>query len=81
VIWGYKDTFYASSAHCVYNGEKQTDVNNPGLKETDAYPLLPKMVTAGKNFSARGCAATSVRILDLQPALRAFIMFTDLSDV
>ena len=31
--------FYASSA-CVYNGEKQTDANNPGLKEEDAYPAL-----------------------------------------
>jgi len=29
--------FYASSA-CVYNGEKQQDVHNPGLKESDAYP-------------------------------------------
>jgi GDP-D-mannose 3',5'-epimerase len=29
--------FYASSA-CVYNGEKQQDVHNPGLKEADAYP-------------------------------------------
>jgi nucleoside-diphosphate-sugar epimerase len=29
--------FYASSA-CVYNAEKQRDVNNPGLKEEDAYP-------------------------------------------
>jgi len=31
--------FYASSA-CVYNGEKQTDPHNPGLKESDAYPAL-----------------------------------------
>ena len=31
--------FYASSA-CVYNGDKQTDPNNPGLKESDAYPAL-----------------------------------------
>jgi nucleoside-diphosphate-sugar epimerase len=31
--------FYASSA-CVYNGDKQTDPNNPGLKEADAYPAL-----------------------------------------
>jgi GDP-D-mannose 3', 5'-epimerase len=31
--------FYASSA-CVYNGEKQTDPDNPGLKESDAYPAL-----------------------------------------
>jgi nucleoside-diphosphate-sugar epimerase len=29
--------FYASSA-CVYNGDKQQDVHNPGLKEADAYP-------------------------------------------
>lgn len=29
--------FYASSA-CVYNGTKQQDPNNPGLKEEDAYP-------------------------------------------
>ncbi len=31
--------FYSSSA-CVYNGEKQEDYNNPGLKEEDAYPAL-----------------------------------------
>ena len=31
--------FYASSA-CVYNGDMQTDSNNPGLKESDAYPAL-----------------------------------------
>jgi len=29
--------FYASSA-CVYNGEKQQETDNPGLKEADAYP-------------------------------------------
>jgi nucleoside-diphosphate-sugar epimerase len=29
--------FYASSA-CVYNGDKQQDTDNPGLKESDAYP-------------------------------------------
>lgn len=29
--------FYASSA-CVYNASKQTDTDNPGLKEADAYP-------------------------------------------
>ena len=31
--------FYASSA-CVYNGDKQTDPANPGLRESDAYPAL-----------------------------------------
>ena len=29
--------FYASSA-CVYNGDKQQETDNPGLKESDAYP-------------------------------------------
>ena len=33
--------FYSSSA-CVYNASKQTDSNNPGLKETDAYPAMPE---------------------------------------
>jgi nucleoside-diphosphate-sugar epimerase len=36
---GIERYFYASSA-CVYNGEKQTDPDNPGLKESDAYPAL-----------------------------------------
>jgi GDP-D-mannose 3',5'-epimerase len=32
--------FYSSSA-CVYPNYKQLDVNNPGLKESDAYPADP----------------------------------------
>ena len=36
---GARRFFYASSA-CVYNGDKQRDPNNPGLKEEDAYPAL-----------------------------------------
>jgi GDP-D-mannose 3', 5'-epimerase len=36
---GIERFFYASSA-CVYNGDKQTDPENPGLKEADAYPAL-----------------------------------------
>ncbi|MBN1419148.1 MAG: NAD-dependent epimerase/dehydratase family protein, partial [Planctomycetes bacterium] len=36
---GVRRYFYASSA-CVYNGEKQTDPDNPGLREADAYPAL-----------------------------------------
>ncbi len=47
--------FYASSA-CVYNGEKQTDPNNPGLKESDAYPALPEDGYGWeKLFSERMC--------------------------
>jgi nucleoside-diphosphate-sugar epimerase len=33
--------FYASSA-CVYAADKQTDANNLGLRETDAYPAMPE---------------------------------------
>ncbi|MFZ0280493.1 MAG: NAD-dependent epimerase/dehydratase family protein [Bacteroidales bacterium] len=47
--------FYASSA-CVYNGEKQTDPDNPGLKESDAYPALPEDGYGWeKLFSERMC--------------------------
>jgi GDP-D-mannose 3', 5'-epimerase len=50
-----KRFFYASSA-CVYNGEKQTDPNNPGLKEEDAYPALPEDGYGWeKLFSERMC--------------------------
>lgn len=47
--------FYASSA-CVYNGLKQQDPNNPGLKEEDAYPALPEDGYGWeKLFSERMC--------------------------
>src|SRR5450759_743622 len=47
--------FYASSA-CVYNGEKQQDVKNPGLKESDAYPAEPEDGYGWeKLFSERMC--------------------------
>ena len=47
--------FYASSA-CVYNGDKQTDPHNPGLKESDAYPALAEDGYGWeKLFSERMC--------------------------
>lgn len=47
--------FYASSA-CVYNGDKQTDPDNPGLKEADAYPALAEDGYGWeKLFSERMC--------------------------
>ena len=52
---GVKRFFYASSA-CVYNGDKQTDPNNPGLKEEDAYPAMPEDGYGWeKLFSERMC--------------------------
>ncbi len=47
--------FYASSA-CVYNAEKQADPENPGLKESDAYPALAEDGYGWeKLFSERMC--------------------------
>jgi len=52
---GINRFFYASSA-CVYNGEKQTDPDNPGLKEADAYPALAEDGYGWeKLFSERMC--------------------------
>ncbi len=52
---GIERYFYASSA-CVYNGDKQTDTNNPGLKESDAYPALAEDGYGWeKLFSERMC--------------------------
>ncbi len=52
---GIQRYFYSSSA-CVYNGEKQTDPNNPGLKESDAYPALAEDGYGWeKLFSERMC--------------------------
>src|SRR3954447_6133293 len=53
--YGVQRYFYSSSA-CVYNGEKQTDPNNPGLKEEDAYPALAEDGYGWeKLFSERMC--------------------------
>lgn len=52
---GVKKFFYASSA-CVYNGDKQQDSQNSGLKESDAYPALPEDGYGWeKLFSERMC--------------------------
>jgi len=52
---GIERFFYASSA-CVYNGQKQTDTDNPGLKESDAYPALAEDGYGWeKLFSERMC--------------------------
>jgi nucleoside-diphosphate-sugar epimerase len=50
------DRFFYSSSACVYNGEKQTDPDNPGLRESDAYPALAEDGYGWeKLFSERMC--------------------------
>ena len=50
-----KKYFFSSSA-CVYNAEKQKDLNITGLKETDAYPAMPEDGYGWeKLFSERMC--------------------------
>lgn len=52
---GAKRFFYASSA-CVYAADKQTTPENPGLKESDAYPAMPEDGYGWeKLFSERMC--------------------------
>ncbi len=47
--------FYSSSA-CVYAADKQVDLDNPGLKESDAYPAMPEDGYGWeKLFSERMC--------------------------
>ena len=47
--------FFASSA-CVYAADKQTTADNPGLKESDAYPAMPEDGYGWeKLFSERMC--------------------------
>jgi GDP-D-mannose 3',5'-epimerase len=53
--FGVERYFYSSSA-CVYNGDKQRDAANPGLKEEDAYPALAEDGYGWeKLFSERMC--------------------------
>lgn len=52
---GVSRFFYASSA-CVYNATKQTDTDNPGLRESDAYPAMAEDGYGWeKLFSERMC--------------------------
>jgi GDP-D-mannose 3',5'-epimerase len=52
---GAQRFFYSSSA-CVYAADKQTDPDNPGLRESDAYPAMPEDGYGWeKLFSERMC--------------------------
>ena len=48
--------FFFSSSACVYAADKQIDPNNPGLRESDAYPAMPEDGYGWeKLFSERMC--------------------------
>jgi nucleoside-diphosphate-sugar epimerase len=48
--------FFFSSSACVYAADKQTDPNDPSLKEADAYPAMPEDGYGWeKLFSERMC--------------------------
>jgi GDP-D-mannose 3',5'-epimerase len=50
------ERFFFSSSACVYAADKQVDPNNPGLKESDAYPAMPEDGYGWeKLFSERMC--------------------------
>ena len=49
--------FFFSSSACVYAADKQVDPNNPGLRESDAYPAMPEDGYGWeKLFSERMCS-------------------------
>jgi GDP-D-mannose 3', 5'-epimerase len=50
------DRYFFSSSACVYAAGKQVDADNPGLKESDAYPAMPEDGYGWeKLFSERMC--------------------------
>lgn len=50
------DRFFFASSACVYAADKQTTPDNPGLKESDAYPAMPEDGYGWeKLFSERMC--------------------------
>lgn len=50
------ERYFFSSSACVYSAEKQTSPDNPGLKESDAYPAMPEDGYGWeKLFSERMC--------------------------
>jgi GDP-D-mannose 3',5'-epimerase len=50
------ERFFYSSSACVYAADKQTEADNPGLRESDAYPAMPEDGYGWeKLFSERMC--------------------------
>lgn len=76
--FGVKRFFFSSSA-CIYPAYRQTTPDVVALKESDAYPAMPKMVTGGKSCLVSACAVTIPKTLDSSVALFAITMFMDLT--
>ncbi len=71
----HREVFYASSA-CVYNGDKQTDPDNPAQR-IGCLPALAEDGYVGKNYSVKGCVPFN-EDSDYNP-VHVSIMFTVLS--
>ena len=54
--------FYSSSA-CAYPSHIQEEIDNPGLKEEDAYPANPDSEYGWENYSLRDCIIHIVVII------------------
>jgi len=68
---GCKKYFYASSA-CVYNESKQEDENNPGLKESDAWPAQPQDAYGLEKLASEELAMHYGRDFNIQVRIARF---------
>jgi GDP-D-mannose 3',5'-epimerase len=68
---GVKRYFYSSSA-CCYNEKMQLDVNNPGLREVDAWPAWPQDTYGFEKLYAEEMALIYGRDFDIVTRMARF---------
>jgi len=68
---GAKRFFYSSSA-CVYNEKKQLDPENPGLRETDAWPAWPQDTYGLEKLYSEEVALAYGRDFDMEVRIARF---------
>merc|ERR550539_670862 len=68
---GAKRFFYSSSA-CVYNEKKQLDPENPGLRETDAWPAWPQDTYGLEKLYSEEMAMAYGRDFDMEVRIARF---------
>lgn len=68
---GASKFFYASSA-CAYNESKQEDTNNPGLKESDAWPARPQDMYGLEKLYSEEMALTYGRDFNMEIRIARF---------